>query len=76
MIEGIADFAEDLFQQVFQGDQTSRAAVFVQNDGDVLAPILEMLQLGADRDRLWDVDRFAHQGAGRASFPPRLLHEA
>ena len=43
-IEFIVDFAHDFFDDVFHGDESRSAAVFVDNDGDVDLLLAEVLK--------------------------------
>ena len=57
----INDFANDFFQYVFDGDQSGDTAVFIEDDRDMGAHLLEHLQQVGYRFRFRYKHRFAEK---------------
>ena len=63
----VLDLADDLLEQVLDGDEAGRAAVLVEHDRDVdLAP-LELVEQVVDAHRLGHEDRRAQERAQRSA---------
>ena len=58
----VLDVAHDLFQQIFDGDEARRAAVFIQGNGDMLLAGAKFLQKGADGLGFRYEEGFPHDG--------------
>ena len=72
LVELVLDLSHDLFHDVFQGHQPCDAAVFVEDNGDLRAPLSELAQQAAHALRLRDKERLPHHVAeGRLLRPGR-----
>ena len=59
----VLDLAHDLLDEVLDGDEAGRAAVLVEDDGDVDATSLQAVQEVVDEHRLGHEERRAHEAA-------------
>ena len=58
----VRDFANDLFDDVFEGDDAGNTAVFVDDDGHLQALVAQLDHQRADRHGLGNGGRVGHEG--------------
>src|SRR5262249_16577672 len=52
----VTDVADELFQEIFCGHQTSHAAVLIDNDRHMQTPLLQHAEEPADLEHLWHIE--------------------
>ena len=70
----VGDLADDLLEDVLQRDDPGRAAVLVDDDGQVGGPLLQQGQQRRERQGLGHGQRLGHDVADRRGGPPLERH--
>src|SRR6266436_16325 len=77
-IELVLHLSDNLFQNVFQGDDTSRPSVFVDDDGEMRLFVLHLGHQLRDRRCLWHSQNWSEDGLDGKQFtqpPPAQLNK-